>query len=192
VHPDTKADMFAAFRASRQLHEMLWHLAEARTRTFDPDLAERAGLLQTTIERAVGGELQGLLGLNIENLHAQVRFVLMDVSEEVRASYCAAGDDHLDPMLAPGADLMGRNLRSRKFCGANLRGGYLIAADLRNTDFSGADLLGADLRDAQLGGADLSRALYLTQPQLNAARGSSETLLPPDITRPSHWETVDA
>jgi uncharacterized protein YjbI with pentapeptide repeats len=190
--PDTKADMFAAFRASRQLHEMLWYLAEARSRTFDPDLSERAGRLQTTIQHAVGGKLQRLLSLDIEDLHAQVRSILMDVSEEVRASYCAAGDDHLDSALRPGADLMGRNLRSRQFCGANLRGAYLIAADLRNSNFSGADLLGADLRDAQLGGADLSQALYLTQPQLNAARGSGETLLPPDIMRPSHWDTVDA
>ena len=40
------------------------------------------------------------------------------------------------------------------------------------------DLLGADLRDADLSGADLSTALFLTQPQLNCARGSASTLLP--------------
>lgn len=111
----------------------------------------------------------------------------MDVSEEVRASYFAAGGDHLDSALKPGADLMGKNLRSLRLCGANLRGAYLIAADLRDSDLSGVDLLGADLRDARFERADLSKAIYLTQPQLNAARGSRATLLPLDLEMPSHW-----
>ncbi len=111
----------------------------------------------------------------------------MDVSEEVRAPYFAAGDDHLEADLKPGADLIGSNLRSRRLCGADLRGTYLIAADLRDSDLSGADLLGADLRDARLDGADLSKALYLTQPQLNAARGSLATLRPSDLAMPPHW-----
>ncbi len=111
----------------------------------------------------------------------------MDVSAEVRASYFAAGDDHLESALKPGADLMGKSLRSRQLCGADLRGAYLIGADLRGSDFSGVDLLGADFRDARLERADLSKALYLTQPQLNAARGSRATLLPSDLKMPSHW-----
>ncbi|MBO1268023.1 pentapeptide repeat-containing protein [Arthrobacter cavernae] len=184
---DTKDEMFSAFKAARQLHEMLWYLAEAQTRTFDPDASSRAVQLRNTIGQAVGGELPELLSMDVEDLHSQVRSTLMDVSEEVRASYFAAGDDHLDSALTPGADLMGKNLRSRRLCGADLRGAYLIAADLRDSDLSGVDLLGADFRDARLEGADLSKALYLTQPQLNAARGSCATLLPPDLEMPSHW-----
>jgi len=49
------------------------------------------------------------------------------------------------------------------------------------------DLLGADLRDVRLERADLSKALYLTQPQLNAAQGSRATLLPSDLEMPPHW-----
>lgn len=82
---------------------------------------------------------------------------------------------------------MGGTFRSRQLCGANLRGAYLIAADLRGSDLTGADLLGADLRDARLDGADLSQALFLTQPQVNAARGNSATALPAEISRPGHW-----
>ncbi len=50
-----------------------------------------------------------------------------------------------------------------------------------------ADLIGADLRDADLRGADLTGALFLTQSQVNAARGDRATKLPPSVTRPSHW-----
>jgi hypothetical protein len=179
--------MFSAFKAARQLHEMLWYLAEAQTRTFDPDASHRAAQLRIFIERVIGGELPDLLSLNVEELHSQVRSTLMDISEEVRASYFATGGDHLQSALKPGADLMGRNLRSRHLCGADLRGAYLIAADLRDSDLSGVDLLGADLRDARLEGADLSKALYMAQPQLNAAIGSSATLLPADLQMPAPW-----
>lgn len=179
--------MFSAFGVVRQLHEMLWYLAEARTRTFDPDLADRAAQFSDTIARAVSGELADLRELDIQDVHSRVRAVLIEVSAEVRACYLATGDDHLDSALRPDADLMGRSFRSRRLCGADLRGAYLIAADLRDSDMSGVDLLGADLRDARLDRTDLSKALYLTQPQLNAARGDRDTLLPSDLERPSHW-----
>lgn len=186
--PETKDEMFSAFKSARQLHEMLWYLAEAQSRTFDPDSSAVAGQLRKTIEHALSGELSALFSLELQDLHSQVRSLLIEVSEEVRASYFAAGDDHLGSELKAGADLMGRTLKSRRLCGADLRGAYLIAADLRDSDLAGVDLLGADLRDARLEGADLSKALYVTQPQLNAARGSSATLLPSDLTMPSHWE----
>ena len=63
----------------------------------------------------------------------------------------------------------------------------LIAADLRDVVLDRTDLLGADLRDTDLSGADLSTALFLTQPQLNSARGSAATLLPPHLRRPLAW-----
>jgi uncharacterized protein YjbI with pentapeptide repeats len=62
-----------------------------------------------------------------------------------------------------------------------------VAADLRCADLRSADLIGADLRDADLRGADLTGALFLTRPQLTAARGDSTTLLPPHRDRPAHW-----
>jgi uncharacterized protein YjbI with pentapeptide repeats len=185
--PDTKKEMFPAFKVVRQLHEMLWYLAEATARTFDPDTSQHLGRLRTSIESAVSGDVHQLLRLDLTDLHAQVRSALMDVSEEVRASYLATGDDHLEAALFPGADLMGKKLRSRSLCGANLRSTYLIAADLRDCDLSGADLLGADFRDARLEGADLSKALFLTQAQLNAAKGGLSTKLPADLSSPTHW-----
>lgn len=179
--------MFAAFAVARQLHELLWHLAEAETRTFDSEVADRAAQLRNTIERALGGDLALLLSTDVQQLHAEVRALLMEVSAHVRAGYGAAGDDGRPAGLRPGADLMGRDLRGLLLSGADLRGAYLIGADLRGTDLSGSDLLGADLRDARLEGADLSRALFLTQAQLNAARGSDATRVPVDLELPGHW-----
>jgi hypothetical protein len=86
-----------------------------------------------------------------------------------------------------GADLTGRDLRGADLRGANLRGAYLIGADLGGADLRLADVIGADLRGADLGGADLTDSLFLTQSQLQAARGDHDTRLPPTLTRPAHW-----
>jgi hypothetical protein len=73
--------------------------------------------------------------------------------------------------------------------GPSYRGALLLAADLRDRDLDRADLLGADLRDADVRGCDLSRALFLTQPQVTAARGDASTRLPARLSHPSHWST---
>ncbi|MDD9205187.1 hypothetical protein PU560_01750, partial [Georgenia sp. 10Sc9-8] len=46
------------------------------------------------------------------------------------------------------------------------------------------------LRAARLDGADLSAALFVTQSQLEAARGDHRTMVPAFLRRPLHWSTV--
>jgi hypothetical protein len=74
--------------------------------------------------------------------------------------------------------------------GVDVRGTMLLAGDLRRQGLRGANLLGADLRDTDVRGADLSTALFLTQSQVNAARGDAATRLPARLSRPTHWLTV--
>lgn len=85
-------------------------------------------------------------------------------------------------------DLISAKLRGADLRGIYLRGAYLIAADLRGADLRGADMIGADLRDADVRGADLSESLFLTQAQINAAKGDAATKLPPLLKRPFYWE----
>lgn len=82
---------------------------------------------------------------------------------------------------------MGIKLRRADLRGANLRGAYLIAADLRGADLRMADFIGADLRDADLSGANLTDTIFLTQVQINAAKGDANTKLPSLLSRPAHW-----
>ena len=92
-----------------------------------------------------------------------------------------------------GADLLGRDLRRADLRGADLRGALLLGADLRGADLRRADLIGADLRAADLAGADLDGSLFLTRPQLAAARGDGTTRLPAGVGRPAHWSrTVES
>ncbi|MGW8873370.1 pentapeptide repeat-containing protein [Streptomyces mirabilis] len=174
--------MFDVFPVVRQLHELLWYLNEALTlapaRPIHADL--RRALAET--ERLTNRSAEELGALDVNAHRQQVNTLLLRTSELVRA-----GVGRGKKKERRGADLMGARLRGADLRGANLRGAYLIAADLTGADLRGADLIGADFRDTDLTDADLTDAFFLTQPQLNAARGSGGTRLPRSVTRPGHW-----
>jgi hypothetical protein len=175
--------MFEAFTIMRQLHELLWYLTEALTlqpaRRLHPEL--RRALDET--ERLARGGAGEVAELDVTAHRRDVDTLLLRTSELVRAGAGAGGrgPDHA------GADLIGRDLGGADLRGANLRGAYLIGADLRRAGLDLADLTGADLRAADLGGADLAGSIFLTQSQLDAARGDLTTRVPPSLARPSHW-----
>ncbi|MDX2598033.1 pentapeptide repeat-containing protein [Streptomyces sp. WI03-4A] len=209
--------MFDTFPVVRQLHELLWYLTEAlgleAARPVHPDL--RRALEKT--ERLTRGTPEELAALDVAAHRQEVNVLLLRTSELARAGVPApdgqpdtsgrpggneksgngrgrngkagkggkagktgAGDRR-------GADLIGARLRGADLRGVSLRGAYLIAADLTGADLRDADMIGADLRDADLTDADLTGAFFLTQPQVNAARGSAGTRLPGSVTRPAHW-----
>ncbi|MFI6007317.1 pentapeptide repeat-containing protein [Streptomyces sp. NPDC051243] len=173
--------MFDVFPVVRQLHELLWYLTEALTLpAARPVHAELRKLREATEEltRGTPGELGAL---DVGAHRQEVNALLLKTSELARAG---AGGRKKNRR---GADLIGARLRGADLRGANLRGAYLIAADLTGADLRGADLIGADLRDTDLTDADLTGAFFLTQPQLNAARGSAGTRLPGSVSRPTHW-----
>ncbi|GAA2323010.1 pentapeptide repeat-containing protein [Streptomyces caniferus] len=179
--PGTARQMFDVFPVMRQLHELLWYLAEALTlpaaRPVHADL--RAALEKT--EALTRGSAQELTALEVPAHRGEVNALLLRTSELVRAAVPGRKKERR------GADLMGARLKGADLRGANLRGAYLIAADLKGADLRSADLIGADLRDADLSGADLTGALFLTQAQLNAARGDAAAKLPETLSRPAHW-----
>lgn len=173
--------MFDVFPVVRQLHELLWYLTEALTLSAArPVHADVRRLLRET-ELLTRQTPQELGELDVDAQRQKVNVLLLRTSELVRAGARGRKKDRR------GADLMGARLKGADLRGANLRGAYLIAADLTGADLRGADLIGADLRDADLTDADLTGAFFLTQPQLNSARGSAGTRLPEAVTRPVHW-----
>ncbi|MCP2163433.1 pentapeptide repeat-containing protein [Goodfellowiella coeruleoviolacea] len=180
-HPELAGRMFEVFPVVQQLHELLWYLAEALTlepaRAVHPDL-RRA---QRRTEDLARGSAEELAALDVAAHRDEVNVLLLRTSELVRAGIPGRKKNHR------GADLIGANLRGANLRGANLRGAYLIAANLSGANLSGADLIGADLRDADLRGANLTGSIFLTQAQVNAAKGDAATRLPAALTRPAHW-----
>ena len=172
--------LFEALPILRQLHELLWYLAEAlENKASQPIQA----YLRTAADRVEEvSRTADLTTVDVVAERAAVNELLLTTSRLVRGRQPKKKERR-------GADLVGARLQKADLQKANLRGAYLIGADLRNADLRQADLIGADLRDANLEGADLTGALFLTQSQVNAAQGDSATKLPPAVARPPHWLT---
>ncbi|GAA0599590.1 pentapeptide repeat-containing protein [Streptomyces crystallinus] len=184
--PDGSRQMFAALPVMRQLHELLWYLAEAQARPAARPVHRQVAAEREKIERLTLSDVDTLLELDVAALRAEVNTLLLRTSELVRAELKGRKKDRR------GADLFGARLRGADLRGADLRGAYLIAADLSGADLRLADVIGADFRDADLSGADLTDCLFLTQTQVNAARGDAATVLPSGLERPSHWRADTA
>ena len=179
--PGTARQMFDVFGVMRQLHELLRYLADALTRQAAESVHAELRQLRERTERLTHASADELVELDVPAHRAEVNTLLLRTSELVRAGSGGRKKNRR------GADLMGAKLRNADLRGANLRGAYLIAADLRGADLRQADVIGADFRDADVRGADLTDSLFLTQAQINAARGDAATTVPSTLERPSHW-----
>ncbi|MFJ4466552.1 pentapeptide repeat-containing protein [Streptomyces sp. NPDC089424] len=173
--------MAEVFPVVRQLHELLRYLTEAlELPAARPVHAAVRDALEET-ERLAGRTPEELAALDVGPHRQRVDVLLLRTSELVRAGTRGRGKNRR------GADLVGARRAGADLRGANLRGACLIAADLTGADLRGADMIGADLRDADLTDADLTGAFFLTQPQVDAARGTAGTGLPRTVSRPARW-----
>jgi uncharacterized protein YjbI with pentapeptide repeats len=204
--PGTARQMFEVFPIMRQLHELLWFLTEALERATAERLRVELRCALDDTERLTQGTPDALLRVDVAALRGAVNELLLQTSELVRATAgtTTSGSARRNPRDRTaknqerkgkpkprndyrGADLIGAKLRGADLRAANLRGAYLIGADLRDADLRVADLIGADLRGADLSGADLTGCLFLTQSQLEAARGDAATTIPATLRRPAPW-----
>ncbi|MFF7635703.1 pentapeptide repeat-containing protein [Kitasatospora sp. NPDC008050] len=179
--PQTAREMFDVFPVVRQLRELLWYLDQALTSAPAARLHPALRELRDETTALTAGAPAELLALDVAAHRRRVNTLLLQAGDLVRATIPGKKRDRR------GADLIGAGLAGAELAGATLRGAYLIAADLTGADLRCTDLIGADLRDARLHGADLTGAIFLTQPQLTAAKGDAATRLPTGLTRPAHW-----
>lgn len=187
--PDTAKQMFEVFPLMHQFHELLWYLTEALTLQQAHVIHDEIRDALDETERLTNLSSVKLLDLDVAAHRAAVNVLLLRASELVRdeALRELKNSPGRRKTYGRGADLVAAKLKGADLRAANLRGAYLIAADLRGANLQKADLIGADFRDADLRGADLTDSLFLTQFQVNAAKGDSHTKLPPGMKRPAHW-----
>ncbi|WP_068780105.1 pentapeptide repeat-containing protein [Paenibacillus sp. GM2] len=175
-------EMYAVFPIVQQLHEMLYYLNQAldlaETRTIKNELLNIYELT-LSLTRLSPAEI---LNLDISSHRAMVNPLLIHTSELVRTEHVQRSQDNMSHR-----DLIGANLKEANLQGMNLRGALLIAANLNNADLRKADFIGADLRDADLSGANLIGCIFLSQAQVNSAKGNQDTRLPHDLRVPDHW-----
>ncbi len=187
--PECAKQMFEAFLIMRQLHEMLWYLTQALILQTDRNGKDEINSLLDNTEDLTLSDLNSLLSIDIEAHRTKVNSLLKSTSELVRGK--ANRETKLTSKNRNAnthrLDYFGSDLRKTNLRGADMRGACLIAANLRGVDLSWADLIGADLRDADFCGANLTNSIFLTQSQINTAKGDSHTNLPITLVRPSYW-----
>ncbi|MFF9896734.1 pentapeptide repeat-containing protein [Streptomyces longispororuber] len=179
--PGSARAMYEVFFVVRHLQELLKYVAQALDLAAARPVHRELRSAYDRIDALTRDTAEVLLAVDVDALRGEVNPLLLRASELARAAVPGRKKDHR------GAHLMGARLRGAKLRGASLRGALLIAADLSGADLRDADVIGADMRDTNLRGADLTGALFLTQPQLNAARGDARTKIPPLLERPAHW-----
>jgi uncharacterized protein YjbI with pentapeptide repeats len=182
--PETAKQMFAMLPVMRQLHEILWYLTEARTLSAARGLHADIDRAIEDTERMTRESVDVLFDADLAAHRQEINVLLLRASELARAGF------RTEKKQRRGADLMGARLKGADLRGADLRGAYLIGADLRGADLRTADLIGADFRDADLSGADLTGSIFLTQAQVNAAKGDAATRIPDSLARPAHWTSA--
>jgi uncharacterized protein YjbI with pentapeptide repeats len=182
------APMLSAYETVRQLHELLWYVADALSR---PPAAPVHGALadaRRAIEAAIAGGPSSIEATDPAAHRASVAPLLRRASALTRAAVPPAagrpGPDggrpdraspvHQRPdrsatgrglsgrdLCGPepaGPDLAGRDLIGRDLIGRHLAGRHLAGRDLSGRDLSGRDLSGRDLAGRDLAGRDLGRA----------------------------------
>ncbi|WPK11596.1 pentapeptide repeat-containing protein [Lysinibacillus louembei] len=186
-HPEVSKKMFNVFPVMEQLYEMIAFVAEALTYTISDTLRQRLSEQLEKLQDLTDLEAEQLLAIDMISCRQPVNMLLLETSEYIRSQLSANVFKIKKGKQYRGIDWVGKNLKGKDLRTTDLRGAYLIAANLQNADLRGVDLIGADLRDANISGANLSTSLFLTQMQINSAKGDKQTKLPTYIQPPTHW-----
>ncbi|MET1180388.1 pentapeptide repeat-containing protein [Peribacillus simplex] len=188
-NPASAKEMFDVFPIMQHLHEMLCYLNEALNLEDAKPLYQDLQAAFEETEYLTKQSPKSIMDLNVPAHRAIVNDLLLRTSELVRAkaSFNKNKNQKKQNKIGRGSDLIGAKLRGADLRGANLRGALLIASDLREADMRVTDLIGADFRDADLSGADLTGSFFITQAQINSAKGDTKTKLPRTLSIPDHW-----
>lgn len=187
--PELSDAMFHVFPIMEQLYEMIAYVSEALSYKVPRSMREGLTLHIEQLESLTRLEANQLLQVDIMKYRMPVNDLLLKTSLHIRNELMSTMTNSTNRRKLDyrGTNWMGKKLQGKDLRATDLRGALLIAADLRNTDLRGVDFIGADLRDADVSGANLSTSMFLTQMQMNSAKGNEETRLPSYLHRPSHW-----
>lgn len=175
--------IFQSYLTMLHLHQTLWYLTEASVLLLSEYEREQIRHLLGEGKGFTKQPLDKLQNLDVEPFRERANTVLKGISAEIASGFSV----EFNPDVFK--DYLGKNFKRKKLRGKDFSMSLLIAADLEQSDLQGANFLGADMRDTNIRNTDLSHALFLTQIQINGAKGNENTILPPYLKKPSTWES---
>ncbi|WP_444642500.1 pentapeptide repeat-containing protein [Caproiciproducens sp. R1] len=176
--PGQAEAIFQTFSVLFQLHQILWYLIEAASLTSDEKTAAAVDALIEENQQMSQFSRGSLLEPDIAGHKSKANRILKKIIGSISSE---------DPESRQRADFLGKNFRKASLDRKDFSMSLLIAADLEGCSLDKTVFLGADLRDANLKNTDLSRSVFLTQMQINSAKGNRNTRLPDGLRRPSAW-----
>jgi len=172
-NPDMKDEIFKVFLIVTKLHQILWYLIQATTICDDSDLMSVFNQLIEENKEMTNMAPKEILKIEVKGY--------MDKANVALKKIC---------MLEPGEvnkDFIGHDFKKENLDGRDFTMSLLIGANLQGCSLSVTNFLGADMRGANIKDTNLSSSLFLTQMQINSARGNSATRIPANLTRPTYW-----
>lgn len=179
--PNQATEIFDVFIMVFQLYQIRYYLIEAMTLIPAQPLKESIQCLIDENIKMCHYRPDSILSLDLEQYRHKSNNILKQVCRLLQQSI------HSENKKVP-ANLLGGNFKGRDMSGADLSTKLLIAANFEKSLFHGTIFLGADTRDTNFNNADLSEAVFLTQGQVNSAKGNRNTKLPYHLDYPPTWK----
>ena len=181
TNPGQADEIFHVFLIVFQLHQMLWYLIEASSFILDKHLKSDIDALIFENQQMTNQSPDEILHFNIEKYRLQVNQALKQVSGMITSDSSHETQSN---------DFFGTNFKKKNLDGRDFSMSLMIAANLEGCSLQGTNFLGADMRDTNIKNTDLSGCAFLTQMQINSAKGNSNTKIPENLSRPNSWQEL--
>jgi len=176
-------EIFDVFLVVFQVHQILYFLAEAKTMIPARELWNNVNALIKKGRDICNASPQEILAFDIDEYKKQVNECLRKVSSLISLKDNHNKEEHK-------MNFVGKKFKEKNFDGMDFTMTLLIATNFEGCSFNGANFLGADTRDTNFNSADLSDAVFLTQGQINSAKGNLVTKLPSHLSSPITWAGI--
>jgi hypothetical protein len=174
-------EIFDAFVMVFQLYQIRYFLEESKIIIPAKELWSDIQNLINKNEALCNSTPQSILEVDIRSYRSKVNIILRQVCNCVIKCFKDSDNKKL-------TEFLGRNFKKRDMSGLDLSMKLLIATNFDSCIFDGTIFLGADTRDTNFSNADLREAAFLTQGQINSAKGNRNTKLPKHLDYPITWK----
>lgn len=175
--------IFNSYLVVLKIHQALWYLSQCLILCLPQSEKEQAKLLVDAGTALIEHPLEALSEFKIKFFCEKSN----DYLKYICSLYQKTPLSNSNNMQIN--NYMGKNMKRKNLVGKDFSMSLLIAANLEQANLDGANFLGADMRDTNIQNTDLSQCLFLTQIQINAARGNNRTILPPFLHKPEAWNS---
>lgn len=169
-------EIFDVFIIVFQLYQVRYYLLEVLTLDISSKKKERIKDLIIENKKICNYFPNKLLSFNLNTYKDKINPVLKQICSQFK-------NNKKVPTI-----FLAKNFKGEDMSGLDLSMKLLIAANFDSCKFDNTIFLGADTRDANFNDADLTKALFLTQGQVNSAKGNRNTKLPKHLNYPVTWK----